>query len=210
MSPAPRPRRLRSTRADQERFPCSLIDRSAEEAPDSTPATSLRLPRSTSPQPPLNQTKSLREFPNPPPEDGRHRVRVASGPYPPDSSRCDLEGRKRRFLTYAFPPRSPGPHHLAVLTRPGFVGAACHPNPASPRPGCPQLRSPAATEPRSRSLTSTQSMCTSRRTRSCSHSASPARDSCGRLLRCPHRRPVHGARGLDRERRDCALLVVRR
>ena len=154
MSPAPRPRRLRSTRADQERFPCSHIDRSAEEAPDSTPATSLRLPRSTSPQPPLNQTKSLREFPNPPPEDGRHRVRVASGPYPPGSSRCDLEGRKRRFLTYAFPPRSPGPHHLAVLTRPGFVGAACHPNPASPRPGCPQLRSPAATEPRSRSLTS--------------------------------------------------------
>jgi hypothetical protein len=130
MSPAPRPRRLRSTRADQERFPCSLIDRSAEEAPDSTPATSLRLPRSsTSPQPPLNQTKSLREFPNPPPEDGRHRVRVASGPYPPGSSRCDLEGRKRRFLTYAFPPRSPGPHHLAALTRPGFVGAACHPNP---------------------------------------------------------------------------------
>jgi len=167
MSPAPRPPRPRSTRADQERFPCSLIDRSAEEAPDSTPATSLRLPRSsTSPQPPLNQTKSLREFPNPPPEDGRHRVRVASGPYPPGSSRCDLEGRKHRFLTYAFPPRSPGPHHLAVLTRPGFVGAACHPNPASPRPGCPQLRSPAATEPRSRSFTSTQSTCTSRRTRS--------------------------------------------
>jgi hypothetical protein len=141
MSPAPRPRRLRSTRADQERFPCSLIDRSAEEAPDSTPATSLRLPRSTSPQPPLNQTKSLREFPNPPPEDGRHRVRVASGPYPPGSSRCDLEGRKRRFLTYAFPPRSPGPHHLAVLTRPGFVGAACHPN-----PGISQARLPPASQ----------------------------------------------------------------
>ena len=173
MSPAPRPCRLRSTRADQERFPCSHIDHSAEEAPDSTPATSLRLPRSTSPQPPLNQTKSLREFPNPPPEDGRHRVRVASGPYPPGSSRCDLEGRKRRFLTYAFPPRSPGPHHLAVLTRPGFVGAACHPNPASPRPGCPQLRSPAATEPRSRSLTSTQSICTSRRTRLVSQASQP-------------------------------------
>jgi len=31
------------------------------------------------------------------------------------------------------------PHHLAVLTRPGFVGAACHPNPASPRPGCPSF-----------------------------------------------------------------------
>jgi hypothetical protein len=39
-------------RADQGRFPCSLVDRSTEEAPDSTPATSPWLPRSTSPRPP--------------------------------------------------------------------------------------------------------------------------------------------------------------
>jgi hypothetical protein len=38
--------------ADQGRFPCSLVDRSTEEAPDSTPATSPWLPRSTSPRPP--------------------------------------------------------------------------------------------------------------------------------------------------------------
>ena len=38
--------------ADQGRFPCSLVDRSTEEAPDSAPATSPWLPRSTSPRPP--------------------------------------------------------------------------------------------------------------------------------------------------------------
>jgi hypothetical protein len=38
--------------ADQGRFPCSLADRSTEEASDSAPATSPWLPRSTSPRPP--------------------------------------------------------------------------------------------------------------------------------------------------------------
>jgi hypothetical protein len=90
---------------------------------------------------PSTKRKASGSSPTPPPEDGRHRVRVASGPYPPGSSRCDLDGRKRRFLTYAFPPRSPGPHHLAVLTRPGFVGAACHPN-----PGISQARLPPASQ----------------------------------------------------------------
>lgn len=51
-------------------------------------------------------------------------VRTATGPYPPESSRLLFEGRKRRFLAYSSPNRSPGPYHLAVLTRPGFVRAA--------------------------------------------------------------------------------------
>ena len=42
--------------ADQGRFPCSLVDRSTEEAPDSAPATSPWLPRSTSPRPPHRPT----------------------------------------------------------------------------------------------------------------------------------------------------------
>jgi hypothetical protein len=89
------------------------------------PATSPRLPRSTSPQPPLHPLKQARGVPlHRPPANDQHQVRVASGPDPPGSSRCVFEGRKRRFLAYAFPPRSPGPHHLAVLTRPGFVRAA--------------------------------------------------------------------------------------
>jgi len=49
-----RPRWPRGDRADQRWFPCSLVDRSTEEASDSTPATSPWLPRSTSPRPPLS------------------------------------------------------------------------------------------------------------------------------------------------------------
>jgi hypothetical protein len=41
-----------TARAGPGWFPCSLIDRSTEEAPDSAPATSPWLPRSTSPRPP--------------------------------------------------------------------------------------------------------------------------------------------------------------
>jgi hypothetical protein len=48
-----------------------------------------------------------------------HIHQIRSGP--------SFEGRKRRFLAYSFPSRSPNPRHLAVLTRPSFVGAACHP-----------------------------------------------------------------------------------
>ena len=46
---------------------------------------------------------------------------------------------KRRFLAYSFPPRSPDPHHLAVLARPGFVRAA----PALP--AATRIRLPSAT-----------------------------------------------------------------
>jgi len=53
----------------------------------------------------------------------------------------EVKDVKRRFLTYSLPPRSPDPPHLAVLTRPGFVGAA----PALP--GTTRLRLPPATPP---------------------------------------------------------------
>src|SRR6201999_1593283 len=76
--------------------------------------------------------RPAREFP------ARRRVRTAPGPYPPDLSRSTLEGRKRRFLAYSFPSRSPGPHHLAVLAHPGFVRAA----PALP--GTTRIRLPSA------------------------------------------------------------------
>ena len=70
------------------------------------------------------------------------RVRVASGPDPPGSSRCVIERRKRRFLAYAFPSRSPHPRRLAVPTRHGFVGAACHPSRHLPRPAAPSFTAP--------------------------------------------------------------------
>ena len=91
-------------------------------------------------------------------------MRVASGPHPPGSSRCVFERRKRRFLAYAFPPRSPHPHRLAVPARHGFCRGRLPPAPTPPGTGCPQLHRPAATGRRRRSLTSTQSTSASRRT----------------------------------------------
>jgi hypothetical protein len=65
--------------------------------------------------------------------------RTALGPYPPGSSRSSLERRIRRFLAYSFPSRSPGPHHLAVLTRSDFVGAACCPHRHHPARAAPSF-----------------------------------------------------------------------
>jgi hypothetical protein len=74
-----------------------------------------------------------------------------------------LRDVQRRFLAYSSPSRSPDPHHLAVLARPGLVRAA--PTlPAPPGTGCPQLQHPAATGRRCRPSTSTQTVSASRRT----------------------------------------------
>jgi hypothetical protein len=102
--------------------PVFTVIRSTKEEPDSVPAASPRLPRSTSPWSPGQPSKTNLGVPHP-----RGRVRTAPGPYPPDLSQYTLERRKRRFLAYSFPSCSPDPHHLAVLARPGFVRAACHP-----------------------------------------------------------------------------------
>lgn len=159
--PALGPRRTRGAKAGTGWFPCSLVDRSTKEVPDFAPATSLWLQ-------PAARHHSLPVSPEQPqgssPLPQAKWVRVASDPDPPGWSRCTIEERKRRFLAYTFPSRLPDPRHLAVLTRPGFVRAACHPYPAPPGAGCPQLRNPAATEPRCRSLTSTRSTSASRRT----------------------------------------------
>jgi hypothetical protein len=50
-------------------------------------------------------------------------------------------GVTRRFLAYSSPSRSPGPAHLAVLNRPGFVRAA------PTLPGITRLRPPSAPPP---------------------------------------------------------------
>lgn len=67
-------------------------------------------------------------------------MRVASGPDPPGSSRCVFERRKRRFLAYTFPSRSPYPRRLAVPTRHGFVRAA------PTHPGTSRGRLPSASQ----------------------------------------------------------------
>ena len=51
-----------------------------------------------------------------------------------------LEERENAGSLCASPSRSPGPHHLAVLARPGLSGLR-PPSPAPPGSGCPQLLS---------------------------------------------------------------------
>lgn len=62
---------------------------------------------------------------------------IQNQPLPPANRRSDMKItiysrsirrlHTHRFLAYTSPSRSPDPHHLAVLTRPDFAGAACHP-----------------------------------------------------------------------------------
>ena len=105
--------------------PAFTVIRSMKEEPSSIPAASPRLPRSTSPWSPGQSSKPTQEFPT---NTLNMLGRTALGPHPPGSSRSSLERRKRRFLAYSFPSRSPDPHHLAVLARSDFVGAACRPH----------------------------------------------------------------------------------
>ena len=52
-------------------------------------------------------------------------VRTAAGPDPPGFEPVPHQGTvTRRFLAYSSPSRLPDPAHLAVLDRPGVVGAA--------------------------------------------------------------------------------------
>jgi hypothetical protein len=67
------------------------------------------------------------------------RLRTAPGPHPPDSSRYSVEGRYNTGSSRTpLGQRSPGPHHLAVLTHPGFVRAA------PTLPGTSRIRLPPA------------------------------------------------------------------
>jgi hypothetical protein len=69
---------------------------------------------------------------------GTHRARPTSTRFEPVYGLKDL---RHRFLAYSFPPRSPDPHHLAVLARPGFVRAA------PTLPGTTRIRLPPASPP---------------------------------------------------------------
>src|SRR5512135_729522 len=95
------------------------------------------------------------------PATGTRRLRPISARF---GAGTTLRSVTRRFLTYAFPPRSPGPHHLAVLTRPGFVRAACHPTRHLPDPAALSFTAPLRWARRRGSLTSTRSTSASRRT----------------------------------------------
>ena len=140
--------------------PVFTVIRLMKEEPDSVPAASPRLPRSTSPWSPGRSPKPAWEFSTP-----NTLRRTALGPYPPGSSRSRLERRKRRFLTYSFPSHSPDPHHLAVLTRSDLVGAACHPHRHHPDRAAPSFTVLLRQDQWKRSHTSSRTNSASRRTR---------------------------------------------
>lgn len=138
--PARRTSPAATARAAQGWFPCSLVDRSTEEAPDSTPATSPWLPRSTSPRPPLSPA----DMSGSSPASAMREIGCASPPAQIRQVRAgaSLRGVERRFLAYTFPPRSPHPRRLAVPTRHGFVRAACHPSGHLPEQAAPSFTAP--------------------------------------------------------------------
>lgn len=93
---------------------------SIEEEPDSAPAASPCLRRRPSARPPQDRASPT---PRSSPPDGKGCA--TPGPDPPGSSRSSVE-RLYTINSSRTPldPHSPSPRHLAVLTHPGFVGAA--------------------------------------------------------------------------------------
>jgi hypothetical protein len=140
-------------KAGPRRFPRSLADLLTKEEPGYAPAASTATPQHFTVASPAGAERPTRKFP----ARKKRQRRTAPGPDPPGSSRCPLRRRNRRFLAYSSPSRSPDPPHLTVLTRPGFVRAACHHPRHLPDQAALSFDRLAATRRRRRSLTSTRS-----------------------------------------------------
>jgi hypothetical protein len=119
--------------------PVFTVVRSAKEEPDCVPATSPRVRRRPSPWPPR---ATLEHHPG----SSRHIGKQRDAPRPAHIHQIragvKIEGRNnagssRTPLRHS----SPDPHHLAVLTRPGFVRAA------PTLPGVTRTRLPPASPP---------------------------------------------------------------
>jgi len=109
-------------RARPKVVPVFTVVRLIEEEPDSAPAVSPRLrrrllarPSEPSASPPGSSPAATTTA------VGTHHSRPASTRFEPVKR---WEALRHRFLTCSFRSRSPDPHHLAVLARPGFVRAA--------------------------------------------------------------------------------------
>ena len=162
-------------RRDQDGSRVPLLIRSTEEEPDSVPAASPRL----APQHFTVVSRPVDEYGPGVPNTRKLLRRTALGPDPPGSSRFKVERRKRRFLAYSFPSRSPDPHHLAVLARSDFVGAAYHPLRHHTGRAAPSSTVLLRQDRRRRSLTSTQINSTSRRTHRSLKTSPPNHDWMG-------------------------------
>src|SRR3954470_6780052 len=143
------------------RFPCSLTIRSTKEEPNSVPAASPRLPRSTSPWPP-DQTSTC------PPEVPHRTIAGGCAPHPAHIRQVGAGEPLRDVPTLV-------PHVLLSVTLAGptpsdGAGASrlcqgcSHPPRHLPRQAALSFNRPAATRRRRRSLTSVQNVSASRRT----------------------------------------------
>jgi len=114
-------------------FPRSLSYRSLGSVPSFAPAASPRLRRRLRRGLPTGVFKPLRSHLS---------VCTAARPRSARFEPVDLlRDVTRWFLAYTFPSRLPDPDRLAVPTRPGVVGAACHPHPRSRDQAAPSFAS---------------------------------------------------------------------
>ncbi len=133
----PGPDRLPGTRDDHGWFPRSLHDRSARQAPSSTPAASPHLRRRHSAWPPRRSTNTSPESAST--QNGSRALHP--GPYPPDSSRYYAYGASTTGSLSLYPPAP-----LAGPAPSGSSGASRHrrscfpPSPALPGSGCSRLQ----------------------------------------------------------------------
>lgn len=97
-APNPTAHGTRASRARSGTVPVFTEVRSSKEEPDYAPATSLRVRRRPSPQPPRQLVPTAAGVPR----SHSGRVRTASSPYPPGSSWCLIKG-----LSHAGSSRTP-------------------------------------------------------------------------------------------------------
>jgi len=153
---------------------CSLDEGGAQMCPcgiaTATPQHFTVASRQTSTRPPRSYPTSQNAA-----DRIAHRNRPISARFGACKPLRDVEAGS---CPYSFPSRSPDPHHLAVLTRPGFVRAAPTRTRHLTSHGCPQLHRPAATGSAVVVSTSTQTSSASRCTWSRLRSTSARNAEC--------------------------------
>ena len=119
---------------DGSRVHCDSLDRGGARLCPSGLATATPQTFTWPPQARVSPTQEVRR-PTSTPGSTTHRSRPISVRFEP-VKRCGT--LRHRFLAYSSRSRSPDPHHLTVLTRPGLVGAA------PTLPGTSRIRLPPA------------------------------------------------------------------
>jgi hypothetical protein len=132
--------------------PTFTWNRSMREAPALTPTASPRLRRRPSTWPPHRTGQPASELISTgEPARSRAAHRPLSVRFEPA---LDLRGFRQRFLSYAFSSLLAGPEPSDSADPSRTLSGLLPPSRAFPRPGCPQLHQPAATDQRRSPFTS--------------------------------------------------------